>query len=369
MRSASTTLRDPGLDPGHLRPAAPPPPSTFHVRLRTEQERSDRHGRPLGIVNFFVPPGAAPEGGLAIARRVARDRLRATDWVGQVQDGSLGLLLPFTAAPDVERLTAEIQQASRARGIELKAEVSCHRPRPQGARSRRRPVPEPESAPPAGESPDVRWEPAGVPLLLAQPIPRGKRLADIVLAGLGLVLALPAMALIALAILVTSGRPVIYRQWRTGVGFRRFQILKFRTMRKSGAAGWNDVAHLNEYKDGAPLFKSDHDPRVLLLGKVLRKTSLDELPQLWNVLRGDMTLIGPRALSPETWQYQTWQLRRFDVTPGIACTWQAQRRKDTDFEGWMRSDLSYLDHGLSPLGDLRVLAEALWAVVLCRGGR
>jgi lipopolysaccharide/colanic/teichoic acid biosynthesis glycosyltransferase len=368
MRSASTIPRDENPGPASLRPPAPPPPSTFHVRLRTEQDRADRHGRPLGIVSFIGDGGAEGES-MTLVQDIARRRLRATDWVGPVQDGSVGLLLPFTSREETERLATEIMSHGRARGARMRAEVQAHRPRTEAGRARRRPNLEPLLERRAEESPDVRWEPRGVPLLLARPLPRGKRALDVGLALVGLALALPLMGLIALAILVTSGRPILFRQWRTGLGFRRFQILKFRTMRTRSSEGWEDVQHLNEYKDGAPLFKSDHDPRVFSLGRFLRKTSLDELPQLLNVLKGDMTLIGPRALSPEPGQYKHWQLRRFDVTPGIACSWQAERRKDTDFKAWMRSDLHYLDHDHSPLGDMRVLLRALWAVVLCRGGR
>ncbi|HEX6882613.1 MAG TPA: sugar transferase [Planctomycetota bacterium] len=367
MRSSSTIRREPAGRAGRPRGGAPAP--SFHLRLRTEQERADRHGRPLGIVTLRPADAAARGRALALVERLARRRLRATDWVGVVEGtgtSSIGLLLPFTPPAETERLAAAIGADSAARGVELEAEVQSHRPRPQGARARRRPASEPRPET-GGESADVCWEPRGVPLLLARPLPRGKRVADVLLASVGLVVLAPLMGLIALAIRLSCGSPVIFRQWRTGLGFRRFQILKFRTMRPSNGSGWEEVQHLNEFH--GPLFKSDNDPRVLALGKILRKASLDELPQLWNVLKGDMTLIGPRALSPETGAYQTWQLRRFDHTPGIACAWQAERRKDTDFEAWMRSDLAYLDARPTFWSDLALLFRIAWVVVLCRGSR
>ena len=127
------------------------------------------------------------------------------------------------------------------------------------------------------------------------------------------------------------------------------------------------LAHLNEMK--GPLFKSDRDPRVTPLGRFLRKFSLDELPQLVNVLEGSMTLIGPRALSPEPDAYEPWQLRRFLVRPGLACYWQASRRAEVDFDEWMRSDLAYVDRGYSLIEDCRLLARIVVAVVKGAGAR
>jgi lipopolysaccharide/colanic/teichoic acid biosynthesis glycosyltransferase len=175
------------------------------------------------------------------------------------------------------------------------------------------------------------------------------------------------MALIALGVKLTSRGPVLYRQWRTGRLFERFQLYKFRTMRPHSERRLGELQHLNQMS--GPLFKSDNDPRVNRFGKLLRKTSLDELPQLFNVLRGDMTLIGPRALSPRPSEYEPWQLRRFDLTPGIACSWQAFRRGETSFDDWMRSDLAYVARPHGPLEDLRLLFLTAFAVLRCAGGR
>jgi lipopolysaccharide/colanic/teichoic acid biosynthesis glycosyltransferase len=297
-------------------------------------------------------------------RKLAGARLRATDWVGPSQDGAIQVLLPFTPKDEAERLAGQIGAAGAARGAHVRVDVQTHRPRPEVLRMRRRHEPESVGTP---TSPDVRWEPRGVPLLLARPLPRSKRAVDLLVSGAGLVLLSPLLAVIALAILLTSGRPILFRQWRTGRAFQRFQILKFRTMRESKGPGWSEVEHLNEFR--GPLFKCKDDPRVLAFGRFLRRTSLDELPQLWNVWRGDMTLLGPRALSPEPAAYETWQLRRFDVTPGLACAWQARHREEADFEAWMRSDLAYLDRRPSFWSDARLFLGILWAVVLCRGSR
>ena len=213
----------------------------------------------------------------------------------------------------------------------------------------------------------IRLEPLGVARLLARPLPRWKRLADVVGSAFGLVLLSPLMLAIAVLLKLTSREPVIFRHTRTGIGMRRFTLYKFRTMRSDPGLGWEQLGGVNEMS--GPLFKSSRDPRVTRIGRFLRRTSLDELPQLWNVLRGDMTFIGPRALSPLPREYETWQLRRFDVTPGLACTWQATRRAETDFVAWMRSDLRYVDQGSSMRGDARLLASTIAAVLRCAGGR
>ena len=138
-------------------------------------------------------------------------------------------------------------------------------------------------------------------------------------------------------------------------------------MRSGSERGLSTLQAINQMS--GPLFKTDADPRVTPLGRLLRRTSLDELPQLLNVLRGDMTLLGPRALSPPPSAYEPWQLRRFTVTPGVACEWQATQRARTDFEAWMRSDLRYVAAGPTLLGDLRLLARTLIAVLTCAGAR
>ena len=209
--------------------------------------------------------------------------------------------------------------------------------------------------------------PAGVFELLARPLPRRKRLVDVIVSGTALVLLSPAMLVMALLVKGTSRGPVFFTQERTGTGMRRFRMYKFRTMTHRSDELRAKLGDRNEMT--GPLFKMDDDPRLTTVGKWLRKLSLDELPQLWNVLRGDMTIIGPRALSPVPSEYEPWQLRRFDVTPGLACTWQAESRGSTDFAGWMRSDLRYIDRGVTFRSDLRTFLRTVVAVVTCAGSR
>lgn len=177
--------------------------------------------------------------------------------------------------------------------------------------------------------------------VMARPVSTTRRAIDIVVASVGLVMLSPLFFLIALAVRLTSPGPVFYAQERTGLGMRRFKMYKFRTMVAGAESLVPELGGLNEMS--GPLVKIRCDPRLTRIGPFLRRTSLDELPQLLNVLRGDMTLIGPRALSPHPSKYEPWQRRRFTVTPGLACTWQARRRADRDFEAWMRTDLRYID--------------------------
>ncbi len=211
----------------------------------------------------------------------------------------------------------------------------------------------------------------GVPLVTFSTSPTGafslafKRLTDIALSALLLALAAPIVVVVAAAIRVTSGGGVFFRQTRCGMNGRRFTLYKFRTMVAGAEELRHEVAHLNEM-DG-PVFKASNDPRVTALGRFLRKFSLDELPQLWNVLKGDMSLVGPRPPIPEeVAQYQRWQRRRLAMRPGLTCLWQISGRNQLDFEQWMRLDLQYID-SWSPWLDFKILAKTVPVVLSGRG--
>ena len=161
------------------------------------------------------------------------------------------------------------------------------------------------------------------------------------------------------------GGTVLYRQTRCGLHGRRFTLFKFRTMVEDAEQQQRHLSHLNEM-DG-PVFKMKRDPRVTRLGRWLRRLSLDELPQLWNVLKGDMSLVGPRPPVPqEVSAYQRWQRRRLSMRPGLTCLWQIQGRNDLDFDRWMELDLEYIDNW-SPLLDIKILAKTIPVVLTGRG--
>lgn len=191
-----------------------------------------------------------------------------------------------------------------------------------------------------------------------------KRLLDIVVSATALVLLAPFMLLVAVLIRLTSPGPVIFRQVRCGLNGRRFTLYKFRSMCENAEELKPLLAHLNEKKTA---FKIANDPRVTPLGRILRKFSIDEWPQLWNVLRGDMSLVGPRPPVPEEVErYERWQRRRLRMRPGLTCLWALEGRDGLDFDTWIRKDLDYLDHWSLGL-DVKILLRTIPSVLLGKG--
>ncbi len=185
----------------------------------------------------------------------------------------------------------------------------------------------------------------------------GKRIIDIVLSSVGIVLGAPIFLASALAIKMTSKGPVIFKQQRVGLNSRKFILYKFRTMYSGADAIRAEMEAKNEL-DG-PAFKMKKDPRVTPIGRFLRKLSIDELPQLYNVLAGHMSLIGPRALPTyEVEAIELWQRRRFSMRPGLTCLWQVNGRNNVDFHTWMKLDLEYLDNWSLWL-DIKILAKTI----------
>lgn len=168
-----------------------------------------------------------------------------------------------------------------------------------------------------------------------------KRITDLAVAVPALVILSPFMLLIAVLIRLTSPGPVIFRQKRCGLNGRTFVFYKFRSMCEDAEARRAEVEHLNERQT---VFKIRNDPRLTPIGRFLRKFSIDEWPQLWNVLKGDMSLVGPRPPLPhEVDKYERWQRRRLRMRPGLTCLWAVRGRDKVDFETWMRLDMQYID--------------------------
>jgi exopolysaccharide biosynthesis polyprenyl glycosylphosphotransferase len=191
-----------------------------------------------------------------------------------------------------------------------------------------------------------------------------KRLTDIVVAALALIILSPLLALIALLIRMSSPGPILFRQQRCGLNGRRFTLLKFRTMVVDAEQRQAELAHLNVKQVN---FKIPNDPRQTGVGRWLRKFSLDELPQLWNVLRGQMSLVGPRpAIPSEVEQYKRWQRRRLRMRPGLTSLWAVEGRDALGFEETMRLDLAYIDSWSLPL-DWFILLRTIPRVVTGKG--
>jgi exopolysaccharide biosynthesis polyprenyl glycosylphosphotransferase len=194
-----------------------------------------------------------------------------------------------------------------------------------------------------------------------------KRCVDIAASVTGICLCLPAWLTIPLLIRMDSSGPILFRQTRIGKNGRRFTMLKFRSMVQDAESRRSKLMHLNEM-DG-PAFKMKDDPRVTKIGDFLRKTSLDELPQLFNVVRGDISLVGPRPpLIDEVRQYRPWEKKRLSVLQGITGLWQISGRNDIKFDEWMKLDLMYLDQWRLSL-DLLILVKTIPAVIARKGAQ
>lgn len=188
-----------------------------------------------------------------------------------------------------------------------------------------------------------------------------KRALDAAGAALGLIVLSPLLLLVAAAIALRDGRPVLFRQVRIGLHGRPFTIYKFRTMERDAESHLEELFGASDTKGAA--FTMRHDPRVTALGAILRRSSIDELPQLWNVLRGSMSLVGPRPAPPrEVAQYEIWHRRRLSMRPGITGLSQVRTRMDGHFDDRARLDLAYIDQW-SLLGDARILVRTLAAVL------
>jgi len=192
-----------------------------------------------------------------------------------------------------------------------------------------------------------------------------KRILDMSVSAIVLLVLSPLMALVAILVKMTSPGPVIFAQDRVGMNQRRFRLYKFRSMVTDADERKKELYHLNEL-DG-PAFKMVNDPRITWIGRILRKTSIDELPQLINVINGDMSLVGPRPPLPDEVSKYEWLFRRrLSVKPGITCVWQVTGRAGTTFDEWMTMDKQYVENW-SLLLDLKILLKTIPAVLLCRG--
>jgi exopolysaccharide biosynthesis polyprenyl glycosylphosphotransferase len=191
-----------------------------------------------------------------------------------------------------------------------------------------------------------------------------KRIIDVAVAGVALILLAPVLLIVALLIRFTSQGPIIFCQERLGLSGRRFTVYKFRSMVIDAEARKASLEHLNQKQT---CFKIANDPRMTGIGRWLRKFSLDELPQLWNVVRGDMSIVGPRPAVPnEVDKYQRWQRRRLRMRPGLTCLWALKGRDALDFETWMRMDMEYIDSWSLGL-DWMIMLRTIPQVILGKG--
>lgn len=281
-------------------------------------------------------------------------RLADIDSYGLTHGGRVGVLLPDYTAEAAHEFIDELVYECRRSGCPISVEMIQFPDQPIDELL--------EKDPTIAHRPRRHGKAA---TFFALPTPSWKRAMDIVGSFTGLILLAPFILLGAVLVKLTSKGTALFQQERVGQGGERFTIKKIRTMKMGADSLIDDLRHLSE-RDG-PAFKIKNDPRTLTVGRFLRKLSIDELPQLWNVLVGDMSLVGPRPLpTDESEELTLWQRERLDVKPGITGPWQVSGRDEISFDQWMQMDIEYARNP-SILRDLKILLLTIPAVIMCRG--
>jgi lipopolysaccharide/colanic/teichoic acid biosynthesis glycosyltransferase len=357
----------------------------MNIAIQRESARADRNGGEFALVLFRVRNRDRASLSTMRLSRTVLTRIRATDDVGWYDEDHLGVLLPDTAATGAWRFADAVSGLASQRSHRPLCSVYSY-PTKWFTDDQ---APPSQSLRQDNNNGDGRYAvrnlipyfldgvkngleqpPSAVhrlESLLVRPLPWWKRAIDITGASFGLILASPILLTAAIAIKATSRGPIVFKQRRAGLGGRPFMIYKLRTMVVDAEAKKMQLKAKNE-QDG-PAFKIKDDPRVTRVGKILRKTSIDELPQLINVLRGDMTLVGPRPLPVnESDACEGWQRRRLDVTPGLTCIWQVKGRSQVSFAEWVRMDVTYIRRRTF-FHDVSILFQTIPAVLMRRGAR
>lgn len=378
--------------------------------LRRERARTDRHGREFSLVLLKVEGCLWPSHPSLRLAKIVQSRCRETDEVGRFDGEYLCAILPDTGPAGAWRFAAGVCDKAQSRLLrplcavytypsawfmEQRQTAKSDTPllkitsadggdcesatERRGEQAHRVPLRPDQFANLGGQS-LMPYVLNGIESglsdtdavrqlesLLALPMPMWKRGIDLTGAAIALILLSPIMILAAFGVKLTSRGPIIFTQRRAGLGGRPFTIYKFRTMCTDAETQKADLRNQSE-QDG-PAFKLTNDPRVTRVGKFLRMTSIDELPQLLNVIRGDMSLVGPRPLPiEESNNCDLWHRRRLEVTPGLTCIWQIEGRSRVTFDEWMRMDARYIRRRRFA-HDLWLLIKTIPAVVFSRGAK
>ena len=330
----------------------------FRRVLESERERTDRTGIGFSLVTFSPRDPATATATVEQVVAFLRARLRLPDEIGWFNDRDIAAVLPATTAAGAWVVADEVCASFPTDMLPPLCTVYGY-PSDWSKNGH-------NSYDKISETPHRHRPVHALERVFMKPLPVEKRCLDIIVSAVALIVFSPLFAIVALAIKATSPGPVLFRQKRSGLGGREFVILKFRSMVADAEALKKHLMAMNE-QDG-PAFKIKADPRVTRLGRFLRSTSIDELPQLWNVLRGDMSLVGPRPLPcDEAESCRGWLRRRLDVTPGLTCIWQVRGRSQvSSFADWVRMDVQYI-RSRSLWGDLKLLAQTVPAVIFRRG--
>jgi lipopolysaccharide/colanic/teichoic acid biosynthesis glycosyltransferase len=349
----------------------PASPCDFTTSVCRERARADRSGDEFSVVTFTAEDRILHQ----IAKYLAQ-RSRIIDQYGWTEEGGVWLLLPHCPPNAAAMIARDIcqpfcagqQQASYdlyhyvAGNKRNKENRNCRNSQSEHYSVDHRDCCHSDDTTPQ-ESPE---ETEAVEPLVARAMPYSKRALDVILAAVALVVFAPVLAIVSILIKITSRGPVYFGQLRAGRAGKPFRMYKFRTMVADAEELKSQLLAHNE-QDG-PAFKMKKDPRITRIGRVLRATGIDELPQLWNVLRGEMSIVGPRPLPlSEAADCAPWQQERLDITPGLTCWWQVSDRwSSVPFADWMRMDIRYARQR-SLATDLKLILRTIAFVIRRKG--
>ena len=335
----------------------------FRLAAQCERMRVDRNGSVVSLLLMRTGESDGDQSPEDHLESLLEGRLRLTDTPGRLKDGRIAILLPDTSVDGAWKVAEDISECFSPGPSRPECDVRVYPASGRdGGFDRIAQRSDNDRGSGSGNSRDV-----GDDLLLAQPIPLWKRAIDIFGGFAGLLGSSPIIAVAAVGIKLTSSGPVLFKQEREGLGGRLFTMYKLRTMTVDAEERLADL-RAHSHQDG-PAFKMKCDPRTTAIGRFLRWSSFDELPQFWNVLRGDMSLVGPRPLPTlESRSCEGWQRRRLDVTPGLTCFWQVDARGNVTFDEWVRMDLRYV-RKKSFWQDLKVIVATVPSILFRRGMR
>ena len=370
-----------------LRRSTPPSvldSSAFELAIEKERCRAERRGLFFALLQFTPIYKNHWKQQVELLAPPFRNRLRITDEIG-LYGGRFSVLLPETGGAQVGTVANDLEKLAMVAGCPVETEIfifpestsdwptdtdSDRQVTPARLEAKTdelediaKPVPDDDelSAPAHSVALPRRVH----KLKLLKPTPWWKRSIDLIGASLGTLLLSPILIGAALAVKLSSRGPVFFTQWREGKDGKVFKIYKFRTMR-IGADLEKDAMRCQSEQDG-PAFKIENDPRITWVGRYLRKTCVDELPQIINVLCGEMSIVGPRPLPvDESLNCENWHRRRLEVLPGMTCIWQVCGGRDIPFDDWMRMDRAYM-RKRSLWMDAKIILKTAWVTLRHKG--
>ncbi len=350
-------------------PSALMDPEAFLLQIRKECFRADRRNIEFCLGEFLAGNESLTPDKLDFLFEIFQGRLRLTDELGLFQ-GNLSALLPDTPEAGAYKIANELVDLAGEHGLEINFEISVYpddfpadlEAGGQDSTVSRKDKPGNQKI--SGKVVNANTNGANT-IKFYRSVPKLKRLFDFSASLCGLLVFSPFMLAAAVAIKASSKGPILFLQRREGKDGVPFTIIKFRTMVVDAEEIKKKLMHLNE-QDG-PAFKIEEDPRLTNVGRVIRKYCIDELPQLFNVLRGEMSMVGPRPLPVvESVACERWQRRRLNVLPGMTCYWQVDGGREVSFDDWMRMDLQYIDDASMKV-DLKLLYDTARVALLGRG--